>query len=76
MNSGIILIGLALVLLSAAMVVSPSSAASPDTACSPGCGYAVFSVNNGMEQDSNGWGGIVGESAPACAAPTGPESAP
>lgn len=76
MNSGKILIGLALVLLSAAMVVSPSAAAGPDTPCGPGCGSVVFSGSNGMEQDAPGMGGIVGESLSAFTAATGPVPAP
>ncbi|MDD4137274.1 MAG: hypothetical protein PHT99_05185 [Methanoregula sp.] len=76
MNSGIIMIGLALVLLSAAMVVSPSGAASPDTSCSPGCGSVIFSGSSGVGQDSEGIEGIGGESVPAFTAATGPVSAP
>ena len=76
MNSGIIMIGLALVLLSAAMVVSPTGAASPDTSCSPGCGSALFSGSSGMEQDNGSMEGIGGESTPAFTAAAGPVSAP
>ncbi len=42
MNTGIIMIGLALILFSVALMVSPSDAAGQDTACSHGCGSPVF----------------------------------
>ena len=76
MNTGKIMIGLALVLLSAAMVVSPSNAAVPGTSCSPGCGCAVFSGSDGTVQGGDAMEGIVGESAPVFTAATDPVPAP
>ncbi|HEX3001276.1 MAG TPA: hypothetical protein VHN82_02745 [Methanoregula sp.] len=42
MNTGIVMIGLALVMISAGLLVSPSHAAGPDSSCIPGCGIAFF----------------------------------
>jgi len=76
MNTGKIMIGLVLVLLSAAMVVSPSNAAGPDTSCSPGCGCVVFSGSNGMVHGGDGLEGLIGETTPVFTAATDPVSAP
>jgi len=42
MNTGIILIGLAFVMLSVGLMVSPATAALSDNACSHGCGSMVL----------------------------------
>jgi hypothetical protein len=76
MNTGIIMIGIALILLSAAMVVSPADAAGPGTASSPSYGSALFSGSNGTGQDADGTGGLVGEPAPAFTAAIGQVSIP
>jgi len=55
MNTGIIMIGLALILLSVALMVSPSAAACPDAACSHGCGSAVFIQDQHPGYRSAGW---------------------
>jgi len=63
MNTGIVMIGLALVLLSVALIVSPSDAAGQDTACSHGSGSPVF-----MPDHSPGQGGqsAVADRGAAC----------
>ncbi|MGA2122312.1 MAG: hypothetical protein ABSG49_09775 [Methanoregula sp.] len=60
MNTGIIMIGLALILFSVALMVSPSAAASPDTACSLGCGSTIFLPNHSVEQGCQSAGGDCG----------------
>ena len=60
MNTGIIMIGLALILFSVALMVSPSAAAGPDT-CSPGCGSAVFIQDQNGGQVYQSAGGDSGE---------------
>lgn len=53
MNTGIVMIGFALVLLSVGLISTPSSAAVQDNACSPYSGNGIFSedsvsICNGM----------------------------
>ncbi len=76
MDTGKIMIGFSLVLLSLALMVGHSSAAGPDIPCRVGCGSAVFSE----EQDA-----IPGTlpleeghipSLPVSGAGTGPGAAP
>jgi hypothetical protein len=62
MNTGIIMIGLALILFSVALMVSPSAAASPDTACSLGCGSTIFLPDHSVEQGCQSVGGDSGVS--------------
>jgi hypothetical protein len=61
MNTGIIMIGLAFILFSVALMVSPSAAAGPDTACRPGCGSAIFIQHQNVEQGYQSAGGDSGE---------------
>jgi hypothetical protein len=63
MNTGIIMIGLAFVLFSVALMVSPSDAARPDTICSPCCGTDVFTGNECREKIISGTEGSVDKSA-------------
>jgi hypothetical protein len=60
MNTGIIMIGLALVLFSVALMVSPSDAASQDTACSHGCGGPVFVPDHSPGQGCQSTAGDFG----------------
>jgi hypothetical protein len=60
MNTGIIMIGLALILFSVALMVSPSAAAGLDP-CSPGCGSAIFIQDQNGEQGYQSAGGDCGE---------------
>ncbi|MDD1690400.1 MAG: hypothetical protein LUQ66_07045 [Methanoregula sp.] len=62
MNTGIIMIGLAFVMLSVALMVSPSDAARPDTYCSPCCGSGVFTGDDCSVQIISGTEGIVEKS--------------
>jgi|WetSurMetagenome_2_1015567.scaffolds.fasta_scaffold436015_1 hypothetical protein len=75
MNTGIVMIGLALILLSVALMVSPSDAAVPGTSCNPGCGCPAFTG----EDVGQGWpyaGEESGECLPASTSTTDPASAP
>jgi len=62
MNTGIIMIGLAFVMFSVALMVSPSDAARPDTYCSPCCGCGVFSGDDCSVQIVSGTEGIIDKS--------------
>ncbi|MFA6333374.1 MAG: hypothetical protein WCX22_10500 [Methanoregula sp.] len=42
MNTGIVMIGFALVLLSLGLMVTPTAATAPDIPCSPGCGCTII----------------------------------
>jgi hypothetical protein len=60
MNTGIVMIGLALVMISAGLLVSPSHAAGPDNSCSPDSGIALFSEETLMDDHDAGTG-MAGE---------------
>ncbi|MDD1694302.1 MAG: hypothetical protein LUQ71_06215 [Methanoregula sp.] len=76
MNTSIIMIGLAFVLFSVALMVSPSDASGPDTTCSTGCWSIVFFGENRMEQGAPGTGGIIAGSLVPFTAPAGLSSVP
>ena len=73
MNTGIILIGLAFVMLSVGLMVSPASAALSDNACSPGCGSTIPVKDISTDPADDG---ILKGSALPCILKTGPLSAP
>ena len=62
MNTGIIMIGLAFVMFSVALMVSPSDAARPDTSCSTCCGNSVFQGDDCSVQIISGTEGMVDKS--------------
>jgi hypothetical protein len=62
MNTGIIMIGLAFVMFSVALMVSPSDASLPDTSCSPCCGSGVFTGDDCSVQIISGTEGSVEKS--------------
>jgi hypothetical protein len=62
MNTGIVMIGLALILFSVALMVSPSDAPVPGTPSNPGCG-CPFVQDTGLAGPYAG--GVNAESFPA-----------
>ena len=76
MNTGIIIIGLALVLFSVALMVSPSDAARPDMTCSHGCGSSVFIPDHNPGQGYQSAGGDRGATCIPGKTVNGSESSP
>ncbi len=76
MNTGIVMIGLALVLLSVALMVTPSDAARPDITCSHGCGSSVFILGHNPGQGYQSAGGDRGATCNPRKTVNGSESSP
>lgn len=74
MNTGKILIGISLVLVSVAMIISPSNAAVPGASCVSCPQGSIFTQDPGAGNGSAGTGGVYAHDPQPCRTGTGQPS--